>query len=34
LPFIRAMAILETSKQIISKDINEITKGLNRLYIL
>ena len=34
LPFIQAMAILETSKQIISKDINEIIKGLNRLYIL
>jgi uncharacterized protein YfaT (DUF1175 family) len=34
LPFIQAIAILETSKRIISKDINEITKGLNRLYIL
>jgi hypothetical protein len=34
LPFIRAMAILETSKRIISKDINEIIEGLNRLYIL
>jgi uncharacterized protein YfaT (DUF1175 family) len=34
LPFIQAMAILETSKRIISKDINEIIEGLNRLYIL
>jgi hypothetical protein len=28
------MAILKTNKRIISKDINEIIKGLNRLYIL
>jgi hypothetical protein len=34
LPFVRATAISETSKQITSKDIDEITEGLNRLYIL
>ena len=34
LPFIRATAISETSKQITSKDIDEITEGLNRLHIL
>jgi hypothetical protein len=34
LPFVRATATLETSKQIISKDIDEITEGLNRLHIL
>jgi hypothetical protein len=34
LPFVRAAAILETSKRITSKDIDEITEGLNRLYIL
>jgi hypothetical protein len=34
LPFVRATAILETSKRITSKDIDEITEGLNRLHIL
>jgi hypothetical protein len=34
LPFVRATAISETSKRIISKDIDEITEGLNRLHIL
>jgi hypothetical protein len=34
LPFIRATATSETSKQITSKDIDEITEGLNRLHIL
>jgi hypothetical protein len=34
LPFIQATAILETSKRITSKDIDEITEGLNRLHIL
>jgi hypothetical protein len=34
LPFIQAAAILETSKQIISKDIDEIIEGLDRLHIL
>jgi hypothetical protein len=34
LPFIRATATLETSKRITSKDIDEITEGLDRLHIL
>jgi hypothetical protein len=34
LSFVQAIATSETSKRIISKDIDEITKGLNRLYIL
>jgi hypothetical protein len=34
LPFIRATAMSKTTKQIISKEINKITEGLNRLYIL
>jgi hypothetical protein len=34
LPFIRATATLKTTKQMTSKEINEITEGLNRLYIL
>jgi hypothetical protein len=34
LPFIRAAATLETTKQMTSKEINEITEGLNRLHIL
>jgi hypothetical protein len=34
LPFVRATATLETSKRIISKDIDEITEGLDRLHIL
>ena len=32
--FIRVIIISKTSKRIISKDIDEIIKGLNRLYIL
>jgi hypothetical protein len=34
LPFVRATATSETSKRITSKDINEITEGLDRLHIL
>jgi hypothetical protein len=34
LPFIRAAAISETSRGIIDRDIDEITEGLNWLYIL
>jgi hypothetical protein len=34
LPFVRATATSETSKRIISKDIDEITEDLDRLYIL
>jgi len=34
LPFIRAAATTETSKRMTSKDIDEITEGLDRLHIL
>jgi hypothetical protein len=34
LPFIQAAATSETSRQMTDRDIDEITEGLNRLYIL